>query len=101
MARSYSHISEYETEILQLREKGISVKEIGAKLGFTKEQVKNFIARYNRKQRMIKADKTSHPKGRPCKSDNILCKGWTNWPKCVMCWPVKKDISKDWKWRMN
>ena len=72
MARSYSHISEYETEILQLREKGMTVREIGAKLGFTKEQVTNLIARYNRKQRMIKADKTSHPKGRPCKSDNIL-----------------------------
>lgn len=45
-------------------------KEIGAKLGFTKEQVHNFISRYNEKQRKIKAGIPIRTKGRPCKSDN-------------------------------
>lgn len=72
MARSYSHISAYEKEILKLRENGTTVREIGDTPGFTKKQVKNFIARYNRKQRMIKAGKALPQKGRPCKSDSIL-----------------------------
>lgn len=72
MTRNYSHISEYEKNILELREKGMTVREIGEKLGLTKKQVKNFIARYNRKQRTIKAGKALHQKGRPCKSDGAL-----------------------------
>lgn len=41
MARSYRHISAYETEILKLRENGMSVRWIGDEQGFNKEQVKN------------------------------------------------------------
>ena len=39
MPRSYRHISNYEKEILELKAQGLTRKEIGAKLGFTKEQV--------------------------------------------------------------
>ena len=55
MTRSYQHISNYEKEILELKSKGLTRKEIGAKLGFTEKQVHNFITRYNEKQRKIKA----------------------------------------------
>ena len=49
MPRSYRHISNYEKEILKLKAQGLTRKEIGAKLGFTKEQVHNFITQYNEK----------------------------------------------------
>ena len=40
MARSYRHIQQYEREILELKERGMTQKEIAQQLGFTKEQVK-------------------------------------------------------------
>ncbi len=41
MPRSYQHISKYEKEILELKSQGLTRKEIGVKLGFTKGQVHN------------------------------------------------------------
>ena len=35
MPRSYEHISKYEKEILELKSKGLTLREIGAKFGFT------------------------------------------------------------------
>lgn len=70
MPKSYQHISKYEREILELKAQGLTRKEIGAKLGFTKKQVHNFITRYNEKQRKMKAGIAIRAKGRPCKSDN-------------------------------
>lgn len=70
MPRSYRHISNYENEILELKSQGLTLREIGAKLGFTQKQVHNFITRYNKKQRMLEAGKTIHKKGRPSKSEN-------------------------------
>ena len=37
MARIYRHIQQYEREILELKEKGMTQKEIAQQLGFTKE----------------------------------------------------------------
>ena len=68
MPRSYRNISLYEKEILELKEKGLTRQQIADKLGFTKEQVKNFIARYNAKQRKIAAGIAIHKKGRPTKN---------------------------------
>lgn len=70
MPRSYRHISNYENEILELKSQGLTLREIGTKLGFTQKQVHNFITRYNKKQRMLEAGKTIHKKGRPSKSEN-------------------------------
>ena len=53
MARSYRHIKAYESEILKLKEKGFTKREIGNKLGFSKDQIHNFICRYNRNQRKL------------------------------------------------
>ena len=71
MPRSYQHISKYEKEILELKAQGLTRKEIGAKLGFTKEQVHNFISRYNEKQRTLKAGVALKTKGRQPKDCEI------------------------------
>ena len=67
MARSYRHIEEYEKQILELKEKGLSQREIGEKLGFSKDQMHNFFCRYNEKQRKISAGIAPKKKGRPPK----------------------------------
>ena len=72
MPRSYRHISNYEKEILELREQGLSKREISEKLGFTMKQITNFITRYNRKQEKIKAGIVIKPKGRPGKEGTGL-----------------------------
>lgn len=70
MPRSYQYVSKYEEQILKLREKGLSNKEIAEQLGMNCEQIKNFFKRRNKKRRMIKAGQTIHKKGRPCKNNN-------------------------------
>ena len=71
MPRSYQHISNYENEILELKSQGLTLKEIGKKLGFTQKQVHNFICRYNEKQRKVKAGIAIRAKGRPPKDYEI------------------------------
>ncbi len=71
MPRSYQHISNYENEILELKSKGLTLREIGAKFNFTEKQVKNFITRYNKKQRKIKAGVALKAKGRPPKDYEV------------------------------
>ena len=67
MPRSYQHISDYEKEILELKTKGMTLREIGKKYGFTYEQMHNFISRYNAKQRKLDAGIALRRKGRPPK----------------------------------
>ncbi len=67
MSRSYRNIRQYEKEIYKLREKGLSLREIGEQLGFTREQVRGLIKRNNRKQRMIASGEAIHRKGRSFK----------------------------------
>ncbi len=55
MPRSYRHINDYEKEILELKESGLTKNEIGKQLGFTFEQIHNFISRYNRNKRKMDA----------------------------------------------
>ena len=45
MSREYRHIKQYEKEILELKEKGLTKREIGEKLGFSKEQVRGIKKR--------------------------------------------------------
>ncbi len=72
MPRSYRHIQQYEKEILELKEEGITLREIGKRCGFTYEQVHDFISRYNRKQRKIASGIPIKPKGRPRKDGTGL-----------------------------
>ena len=53
MPRTYRHIEQYAEEILRLKAEGKTRAEIGTKLGFSKEQIHNFISRYNKRQRKI------------------------------------------------
>lgn len=67
MARSYRHIKEYESEILELKSQGKTNREICEKFGFEIKQLKNFINRYNRNQRKLEAGIALKRKGRPPK----------------------------------
>ena len=69
MARSYRHIQQYENEILELKKQGLTLRQIGERLGFSQKQVHNFITRYNEKQRKIAAGIALRKKGRPPKDD--------------------------------
>ena len=72
MPRSYRHIKDYEKEILELKENGLTHKEIAEKYGLTKEHIKQFFNRYNRKQKKLASGISIKPKGRPRKDGNEL-----------------------------
>lgn len=72
MARSYRHIQEYEKELFELKEQGLTVREIGEKYGFSYEQVHGFFKRHNRKQRKIAAGIALKKKGRPPKDNKYI-----------------------------
>ncbi len=65
MSRRYRHIQQYESELLKLKEEGLSVKEIGERFGLSYDQTHDFFKRYNRKQRKIAAGIAIKKKGRP------------------------------------
>lgn len=67
MPREYRHIKEYEKEILDLKEQGLTLKEIGEKLGFTRKQIHNFMNSHYERQRKLAAGIGIHKKGRPPK----------------------------------
>ena len=71
MPRSYRNISMYEQEILEMKSQGKTLREIGKQLGFSYEQVHNFISRHNEKQRKIAAGIAIKKKGRPAK-DSVV-----------------------------
>ena len=64
MPRSYRHIQQYEKEIIELFEKGKTLREIGEQFGFTRKQMRNFKTRYNIKQKKIKVGIAIKKKGR-------------------------------------
>ena len=57
----------YEKEILELKANGKTLREIGEILGFSYEQLHNFISRHNEKQRRLAAGIAIKKKGRPAK----------------------------------
>ncbi len=67
MARNYTHIQQYEKELLEFKAKGLTVREIGERFGLSYEQTHEFFKRYNRKQRKIEAGLAIRRKGRPSK----------------------------------
>ena len=48
MPRKYTHIKQYEDEILRLKEEGYCYREIGEMTGFTKDEIRGLIKRRNR-----------------------------------------------------
>ena len=67
MPREYRQVNQYKEEILNLKEQGLTQREIGERLGLTKKQVHNFITLYNRNQRKLAAGIALKKKGRPPK----------------------------------
>ena len=67
MPRSYRHMQDYEKEIMELREQGLTGRQIQEKFGISKRQYENFITRYNRRQDKIAAGIALKRKGRPPK----------------------------------
>ena len=65
--RKYTHVDEYESVILQMREEGKTRREIAEHLGLTMKQIKGWINRYNRRQRRLASGIPPKPKGRPRK----------------------------------
>lgn len=72
MPREYRHIKQFEKEILELKSKGLTQREIAEKLGFTKYQIQEFFHRYNRNQKKLSSGIVINPKGRPRKDGNKL-----------------------------
>jgi RNA polymerase sigma factor rpoS len=67
MPKSYRHIKEYEKDIYELKEKGLTNREIAEKFGFELKQVKDLIRRHNANERKLAAGIVLKRKGRPPK----------------------------------
>ena len=65
--RKYTHIKELEKQIITMREAGMTRQEIADELGLEKTQIKNWVARHNRRKAGILQSLPSRPKGRPRK----------------------------------
>ena len=65
--RKYTHIKEIESQIITLREAGMTRQEIADELGLEKGQIKNWVARYNRRRHELLQGMPSRLKGRPRK----------------------------------
>ena len=63
--RKYKHIKAIETQIISMRESGMTRQEIADELGLEKEQIKNWVARYNRRKTNLLKGLPAKPKGRP------------------------------------
>lgn len=72
--RKYTHIKALEEEILDMRESGKTRQEIADHFGLSKEQIKNWINRYNRAQKKLAAGILPQPQGRPRKDAAIISK---------------------------
>ena len=77
--RKYTHIKELEMQILSMRESGMTRQEIADELGLEKGQIKNWIARYNRRSSLLLREPNQKGKGRPRKDGQ----------------PPKQDIQKE------
>lgn len=65
--RKYTHMKELEVQILSMRESGMTRQEIADELGLEKGQIKNWIARYNRRGALLMREPKQNTKGRPRK----------------------------------
>ena len=72
MAREYTHIKMYEKEIFELKEQGLTQREIGENLGISYEKIHDFFKRHNRRQRKLAAGIVIKAKGRPRKKETQL-----------------------------
>ena len=71
MAKQYRRIEPYKETILKLKEEGLSHREVGEKLGFSKEQIKKFLKRLRKKEQRIAAGIALKKRGRPAKDTKV------------------------------
>ena len=72
MPREYRHIKQYGKEIFELKEQGLTYRQIGERFGLSREKIKDFFSRYNRTQRKISSGIVIRSKGRPRKDGTGL-----------------------------
>ena len=72
MPREYRHIKLYEKEIFELKEQGLSQRQIGERLGISYEKMHDYFKRHNRNQRKLAVGMAIKPKGRPRKDGSKL-----------------------------
>ncbi len=72
MSRGYGYIKQFENEILEMKSRGLTQREIADNLGFSKYQIKEFLHSHNRNQRKLATGIVIKPKGRPRKDGSIL-----------------------------
>ena len=77
--RKYTHIKAVEPQIISMRKAGMTRQEIADKLGLSKEQIKDWVKRYNRRGRAFLQECEHKAKGRPRKDGQ----------------PPKQDIQKE------
>ena len=71
MSRKYTHLKQYEEEILRMKANGCTRNQIAEKFGITPEQVHSFTKRHNKKLRNIEAGVLPKKKGRPSKVKSL------------------------------
>ena len=70
--RKYTHVSEYETIILSMRQEGCTRREIADELGLSIKQIETWITRYNKREALLLAGKERRVRGRPRKDGKPL-----------------------------
>ena len=71
MPREYRHIEQYEKEIIELKEKGLTKREIGERFGISKDQVKGVLQRKRRREEKLSCGVLLKKRGRPAK-DSVV-----------------------------
>lgn len=67
--RKWTNIKALEPEIIAMRKAGKTRQEIAEHLGLEKEQIKNWISRYNREQAHLADGLPPKRRGRPAKGE--------------------------------
>lgn len=62
----------YEKEIMELREQGLTQREIASRFGVSYEKMHDFFKRYNKNQRKLAEGTEIRSKGRPRKDGTVL-----------------------------
>ena len=70
--RTYTHVNEYETIILSMRQEGCKRREIADELGLSVKQIEDWTARYNKREELLLAGKERKVRGRPRKDGKPL-----------------------------
>ena len=63
--RNYTHFRELESQIVAMREEGMTRTQIAEELGLTWKQVDNWVTRYNKRKAALVTGLPSKRKGRP------------------------------------